>query len=250
MGSGNMPSVHVLLKKEDIDAVKLAGDKIAVVFDVLLATSTITSALFYGAREVIPVLNKEEALKEANGRDPKTTILVGEMDGKPIEGFLVPHPTYLRNKVKDKTIILSTTNGTVAVRKASAAKTLYIGSILNGQAAAETILTRHRNESIVIVCSGSSGSFCLEDFYGAGYFLDCLVSGSEQPLELTDAARAALLFYRGTVALGNKVLKSSSVGQMLVHYGLEDVVEYVIGRGTMPIVPYLADKKRIIRGDF
>ncbi|MGV3487978.1 MAG: 2-phosphosulfolactate phosphatase [Tuberibacillus sp.] len=244
-----MPGVHVLLKKEEIETKKLADNKIAVVFDVLLATSAITSALYYGAKEVIPVLNKDEALIEAAGRPTDETILVGEMNGKPIEGFMVPHPAFLKKKIENKSIILSTTNGTVAIRKASSAKKLYIGSILNGRAVAEAVLTHHPDEAVVIICSGSSGAFCLEDFYGAGYFLDCLVGAEEKNWELTDAARAALLFYRGTVTLGDGILKSSSVGRWLVKYGLEDVVEYVTGRGTMPIAPFLAGEKRIIRGD-
>lgn len=241
-----MPNVHLLVKKEDIDEAKLSDNKIAIVFDVLLATSTITSALYHGAKEVIPVLNQEEALKEIKRHDKKETILVGELHGKPIEGFLVPHPNFLKSKVKNKTMILSTTNGTVAIRKASSAKKVYIASILNGASVAKAIQSQHTDETVVVVCSGSSGSLSLDDFYGAGYFLDCLVGDSPHYWELTDAARAALLFYRGSVALGDTVLKSSAVGRMLVNYGLDEVIEYVVGRGTMPIAPYLKDKKRIV----
>jgi 2-phosphosulfolactate phosphatase len=241
-----MPNIHLLVKKEDIDDAKLSDNKIAVVFDVLLATSTITSALYHGAKEVIPVLNREEAIKEAEESDPRETILVGEYDGKAIDGFLVPHPNALRTQVKNKTMILSTTNGTVAIRKAASAKRVYIGSILNGQTVADTIRMCYSDETVVVICSGSSGAFSLEDFYGAGYFLDCLVRDSEPHWELTDPARAALLFFRGTVALGDTVLKSSTVGRMLMNYGLEEVIEYVVGRGSMPIAPILMDKKRIV----
>ncbi|RBN37955.1 2-phosphosulfolactate phosphatase, partial [Priestia megaterium] len=53
--------VHVILKKEELLAKKLEG-KTVVIFDVLLATSTIAAALQQGAIEVIPVKNEEEAL--------------------------------------------------------------------------------------------------------------------------------------------------------------------------------------------
>jgi 2-phosphosulfolactate phosphatase len=45
------------MKKEEIDGRKMQG-KIAIVFDVLLATSTITMALVDGAKSVIPVRNE------------------------------------------------------------------------------------------------------------------------------------------------------------------------------------------------
>ena len=58
-------------------------------------------------------------------------------------------------------------------------------------------------------------------------------------------ARGALHFFRGTAALGDIVLKSSVVKRFLLNYGIDDVLEYVMGRSTMPIVPYLFDGKRI-----
>jgi len=241
-----MPKVHVVLKKEDLSIEKLWENKIAVVFDVMFATSVITSALYHGAKEVIPVLNRDEALKVAGECDPVQTLLVGEANGRPIEGFFVPHPAILNEKVKGKTIILSTTNGTVAIRQVSAAKKVYIGSLLNSTAVAQTLLQTHDDEAIVIVCSGSSGAFCLEDFYGAGYFLDRLVHLTDKPLELTDAARAALLFYRGFHQPGEMVLKASAVARMLERFGLADLVEYIVGRDTLPVCAYLADERRIL----
>lgn len=243
-----MPKLHLLMKKEDIDEDKLNQDKIAVIFDVLVATSTITAALYYGAKEVIPVLNEEDAKKEAKGREKASFVLVGEYEGRTIEGFLDPNPLRLKEVINGKTMILSTTNGTVAVRKATRAKKVYICSILNGQSVADTMKVGHKNETIILICSGSSGQFCIEDFYGAGYFLDCLMGDANQNWELTDAAQAALLFYRGTPS-GVEVLRSSRVGQMLLNYGFRDDIDHVAQRGIMPISPYLKDKKVIVKGE-
>ena len=73
-----MVKIQLLIRKEDISAKKIAdGEKIAIVLDVLLATTTIVSALKEGAKEVIPVLNPDEAIRvskvihkwrKANGR--------------------------------------------------------------------------------------------------------------------------------------------------------------------------------------
>lgn len=233
-----MTKCHLLMKKEDIDERQLDG-KIAVVFDVLLATSTITAALFEGAREVIPVLDGEHALKEAESRKDDRYILAGEYEGLTIDGFLSPSPLQLKEKVKDQTMILATTNGTVAIHQAMAAKKVYVASMLNGDAVAEEIKKNHPDETVVLICSGSAGRFNLEDFYGAGYFIDCLVARAGDDTDLTDAARTALYFYRGNSDDPAEMLAQSKVGKMLSRFGFREDIRFVSQRGIFPVVPYL-----------
>ena len=83
-----MGKIHVLLKKEELEQEKINNEKIVVVFDILLATSTITTLLAHGANEVIPVLNFEEAISEEKQRNDENVLKVGEYRGKPIDGFL------------------------------------------------------------------------------------------------------------------------------------------------------------------
>ena len=110
-----MTKIHLLMKKEEIQAVKIADrNKYAVVLDVLLATTTIVSALKDGAKEVIPVLHSNEAMELAKGFQQGECVLAGELDAKPIDGFIYPSPTLIGESIKGKTLILSTTNGTVA----------------------------------------------------------------------------------------------------------------------------------------
>lgn len=232
-----MIKVHLLMKKEDINELEMKNDKVAVVFDVLLATSTITAALQYGAKEVIPVLNEEEARKTASVLPHNEYVLVGEYEGKTIEGFLDPNPLGLKDKIKDKTVILSTTNGTVAIQKSKQAKKVYACSLLNGTAVAERVVESHNNETIILVCSGSSGQFCLEDLYGTGYFLHCL--SKIAPLELTDSAKAAFMFYDSYKEESIATLLHSRVGVMLENYGFKEEVEFVAQTGVFSVVPIL-----------
>ncbi|MBM6617545.1 2-phosphosulfolactate phosphatase [Bacillus suaedaesalsae] len=53
------------MKKEEINEEVLVNGKICFVIDVLLATSTITAALHFGAKAVIPVIDEKSASKEA-----------------------------------------------------------------------------------------------------------------------------------------------------------------------------------------
>lgn len=239
--------IHLLWKKEEIEERHINEDKIAVVFDVLLATSTIASCLASGARQIIPVLNPEEAfrMKDKLNSATEDTLLAGETDGLPVEGFINPAPSILNKRVAGKTVILSTTNGTVAIRKAASAKKVYTASLLNGEAVGKRIADTHDDETIVAICAGSKNNFCMEDYYGAGYFIHCLTRETDHA-ELTDSARSAQLFYENMKEEAVSVLAQSSVGQMLSDYGFYEDVAYVSQRGIIDVVPRLNEAGTVL----
>ncbi|SET34986.1 2-phosphosulfolactate phosphatase [Salinibacillus kushneri] len=241
-----MGKIHVLLKKEELNKEKLQGDKLVVVFDVLLATSTITTALQYGARNVIPVLNGEEAKRVARSQKKDSYLLVGEYEGLPLDGFHSPNPNALRGKVYDKTMILSTTNGTVAIRNSISAKFVFVASLLNSRYVAEQLIKHFKNETIILVCSGSSGSFNAEDFYGAGHFIHSLHEQSHMNWTLSDSAFAAYEFYKGKQNVSKEVLKASRVGQMLTRFGFEEELAFVSQQDVFPVVPYVNDDTFVV----
>lgn len=238
-----MMKIHLLLKKEEIDTVKMDETKIAVVLDVLLATSTITACMDYGATSVIPVMDEVEAVQEAKNFLPEDVSLVGEYYGNPIDGFLIPTPLSLEEHVVGKTVVLSTTNGTVAIRNSAGAKEVYIASLLNGKAVSKQVAETYEGETIIVICSGSQNEFCVEDFYGAGYFIEQLVNEYGKHVDLNDSALAAKLFYKN---MGDQdVLRDSVGGQMLLGYGLEDDIAFVNQQGVSSVVPRLVDDKII-----
>ncbi|MDQ0269775.1 2-phosphosulfolactate phosphatase [Cytobacillus purgationiresistens] len=241
-----MGKLHVILCKEDLNKEKLNENKLVVVFDILMATSVITSVLKNGAKEVLPVLNGEAALLEAESREKESYLLVGEYQGLTIEGFHSPHPQELKGVVKEKTVILSTTNGTVAIRNAIEAKQVFVASLLNAAFSAKQVLEQHTDETIVLVCSGSSGSFNLEDFYGVGYYIECLLRQSDHSWELTDSALAAHQFFKGAADRGEELLKASRVGRMLSKYGMDDEVAFVASRDIYNISPVVKENGMVV----
>ena len=56
---------------------------------------------------------------------------------------------------------------------------------------AEAILNEDGDHTIVVICSGNSGEFSLEDFYGAGHFISKLKDGTNEEFVLNDAGKAA-----------------------------------------------------------
>jgi len=226
--------LHVLTKKEELDSVRVPG-KVVVVLDILFATTTIVTALAHGAKEVIPALDEAAARSEAHKFAAGAFVLAGELYAETLPGFAHPAPlALLEHGVEGKTLIYSTTNGTVALGQASAAARVYCGALLNARALTEHVLARHPRETVLIVCAGSGNNFNFEDFYGAGYFVECF---AERIGDLSDAAKAALALYRH--AKTPQALLDCRVGRMMAERGLAHEVEFACQRDLFRVVPAL-----------
>jgi 2-phosphosulfolactate phosphatase len=228
--------VHVLTKKEELDTVRVPG-KVVVVLDILFATTTMVAALAHGAKEIVPVLNEAAALAHAEGLEKSLYVLAGELYAETLPGFAHPAPlSLLEHGVEGKSVIYSTTNGTVAMAQAALASRVYCGALLNARALVGHILARHPRETVLIVCSGSGNNFNFEDFYGAGYFVECFL---DHVGDLSDAAKAALALYRHAKA--PEALLDCRVGRMMASRGLAREVEFACRRDAFPVVPALEE---------
>lgn len=194
-----MDSLTVHLLPGLTAAADLAG-KVVVVVDVLRATTTIIHALAAGALEVIPCLEVEDARRTASRFAPGRVVLGGERGGLPIEGFDLGNSPeeYSPRVVADKTVVLTTTNGTRALEICRTARRVLVAGFVNVSAVAEAI----RDESAVdILCAGTRGRISRDDVLAAG----CLAQrwlrqrgrGTQQPspataIAMNDSARMAL----------------------------------------------------------
>jgi 2-phosphosulfolactate phosphatase len=234
-----MAKIHVLLKKEELDGQRLPG-RVVIVLDVLFATSSMVTALAHGASEVIPTPDGDAALAAARGRPPGSYVLSGELNAETLEGFRQPTPlALLEEDLAGKTLIYSTTNGTVAVSKAQAADHVYAAALLNGEAIVDHIERTHKTETLLIVCSGSADNFNLEDFYGAGYLVSLFAKRSGRSHELSDAAQAARILHDSADAFD--CLSRSRVGRMMLARGLEPEVRFAAQKSCFDVVPRLQD---------
>jgi 2-phosphosulfolactate phosphatase len=231
--------VHVLTKKEELDTVRLAG-KVVVVLDILFATTTMVTALAHGATEVLPVLDESAAREEAGRHPAGSFVMAGELMADTLPGFAHPAPlSLLEHGVAGKRLIYSTTNGTVAMTQAGGAARIYCGALLNARALCDHIAARHSGETVLIVCAGSANNFNLEDFYGAGVFVERLAERLGSGADLSDAARAARGFARQ--ASVPQALLQCRVGRMMVARGLAREVEFACRTDAFPVVPALEE---------
>lgn len=228
-----MPRLHVLLKKEDLSPAHLDG-RIVIVLDILFATSTMVHACAAGVAAIWPALDTADAnrVAEAVGE----CIRAGEYLAEHLPGFAPAMPLSLaREPLQGRKLVYCTTNGTIALRAAAGAAFAYAGALLNGAALVAHIRQAHPGASILIVCSGSVGNFNLEDFYGAGHFVDHFQKHGDY--ELNDAARGAKLVRRGYDA--RTVLMESRVGLMMQAKGLANEVEYCAQLDILEVVARL-----------
>lgn len=234
-----MHKIHVLLKKEELDGQRLEG-KIVIVLDILFATSSIVAAMAHGAAAVIPTSDGQAALAESAKHAGGSFVLSGELHANTLPGFV--HPTPLRllaEGLGNRTVIYSTTNGTVALNKSDGARRVYAAALLNAAATVDHITAQYPREPVLIVCSGSADNFNLEDFYGAGYFVS-LFRQRVADIELSDAALAAQLLHDQVDGL--EALRRSRVGRMMLARGLDDEVAFAAQESRFDVVVSLEGK--------
>jgi 2-phosphosulfolactate phosphatase len=227
--------IHVLTKKEELDTVRAPG-KVAIVLDVLFATSTIATALAHGAADVVPALDEVSARQFAKHQEPGSFVLSGELYAETLPGFAPPTPLALaQHGVSGKRVIYSTTNGTVALRASAEAEDVYAAALVNGRAVIDHVLGAHPGKTVLIVCSGSMGNFNLEDFYGAGYLVELLAERLGEQSDFSDAARAARALFRSAAPVPR--LLDCRVGRMMIGRGLRHELEYAAQLSSLDVVP-------------
>ena len=151
-----------------------------VVFDILRATSTFVTALHHGAAAIIPVSDIAAAVAL---RDQRPAVrLAGERDGVRISAALAggvefdfgnSPREFTPERVRGKTIVSTTTNGTRALRAGAAAKTVLAGSFLNLAATAEFL---RGEKEILLICAGTGENAADEDILAAGALCELLVA--------------------------------------------------------------------------
>lgn len=218
---------------------ELVQNKTVVVIDVLRATSVITTALSNGAKAVVPVATIDEAEALYARLEPGTALKGGERGGLIIDGFHLGNSpfSYTPEAILDKTIILSTTNGTLAIRNSREANELYAVSFLNAKAVAQQLLKK-RND-LVIVCAGTNGFFSLDDALCAGMLIHEL--SQSVALQINDLGQMAHAFYReGEPDLLIKLQQCKHLNY-LQSIGYENDVKYCLQTNVIDAVPMLCE---------
>lgn len=206
-------SVHLLPSL--FEPAELAGS-VAVILDILRASSTITTALHHGARYVVPFEGIDQALsfrdtdsfrnadrhagpdQDAGGIN--CVLLGGERGGVKIEGFDLSNSPedYAEHVVQGKVIGFTTTNGTRAMLRAAQAQSVIVGCFLN--VAAVVSFAAEVDVPIHLICAGTDGSVTGEDVLCAGAIVHGLLRYQPEATLNDSAAMAKGLWMDAVVA--------------------------------------------------
>jgi len=217
-------------------------DFVVIIVDVLRATTTICTAFQNGAKAIIPIANVEDIIKYKNNG----FIIAGERDGIKLENADLGNSPFNFTKeiVADKTIVITTTNGTQAIEMAKDADSIVIGSFLNLNAIGNWITEQNKN--VIILCAGWKNKFNLEDTLFAGALVEYLSDSLNFNLNLScDSAVAALDLW--TIAKEDLLdyVEKTSHRHRLKRMVLDDVIEYCFTPNVSEVIPAYIDGKLI-----
>lgn len=196
-------------------------NKIAVVVDILRATSSMITAFAYDVASVTPV----PTLADCRMLKEQGFITAGERGGQKVEGFDLGNSPFefMDHQLNGKNLAFTTTNGSQAILSVVNAKTVMLGSFLNLTATADFL--RKQNESVLILCAGWKGKFNIEDTLYAGALAGLL---EEEFTFEDDASLAAVSLYKYASADLPEYLKRGSHAQRLAGFNNHRDLEFCI----------------------
>ncbi len=222
-----------------------ARNAVVVIIDVLRATSTIATALYNGARYIIPVDNVPRCIEWGKQIE---CVTAGERDGRIAEGLEHGNSPfeYSRGFIGGKTLVLTTTNGTrllyMAIEKG--ANRIITGSFPNLSSVCDYLIREQQN--VILACAAWKDKVNIEDTLFAGAVIDRV---KDHFLLDCDASQMAASLYNEAKGdlLGFMKQKNASHYHRLSGYGLEKDIEYCLSEDVANVLPFYEDGKLVIR---
>ncbi len=224
---------------------------IAIIVDILRASTTITHALANGAGGVIPCGAVEDAFAIREASADGTCLLGGERGGIKIDGFDLSNSPddYSPSVVSGKTIGFTTTNGTKALLRSQQADEILIGAFVNFSAVLQRIASQPK--PIHIVCAGTDGVITGEDVLFAGALSEALQNTGED-WKANDAGKVAENHWRQecnelTAAGIEPSLRRAQGGRNLIRLGYDKDIATASMVDSVPVVGIVNDENIIRR---
>ena len=221
-----------------------AAQATVVIIDVLRATSTIATALYNGARYIIPVDSVAKCIEL--GRQINC-ITAGERDGRIAEGLLHGNSPleYTREFIEGKILVLTTTNGTRLLHMAldKGAREIITGSFANLTAVSNYLINQTNN--IILACAAWKDRVNIEDLLFAG----ALVERVKEHFSIScDASHIAQTLYKKAAHDMYGFIKSNNASHYnrLMNYGFEKDIRYCLEPDLANVLPIYENGKLCI----
>ncbi len=202
------------------------SSSIVIIIDILRATSTIATALYNGAKSVIPVDSVAECIKLGKQMD---VITAGERDGKIAEGLKYGNTPfqYKPDFIKGKTLVLTTTNGTRLLHMAlsDGAPAIITGSFCNLSSVCDYLAKQNKN--VILACAAWKDRINIEDTLFAGAVISRIKNNFQKNCDASQIAES--LYNEAKKNLFDFLKeKNASHYQRLMGFGLENDIRYCL----------------------
>ncbi len=237
----NKPSLHTCISPALLNLYDLSNS-IVVIIDVFRATSTIASALYNGAKCVIPVDSVPKAIEISKNIGG---IAAGERDGMIAEGLKHGNSPleYSRDFIENKTLVLTTTNGTRLLQMAldKNADTIISGSFPNLSAVCEFLIKENKN--VVLGCAGWKDRFNLEDTLFAGAVINRI--NKNFTIHCDSSLMAETLFAKHKNKLLDFAPKLTHYHRLVERFGLIEDIKFCLTPDVANVLPIYREGKLV-----
>jgi 2-phosphosulfolactate phosphatase len=240
----NNPTLYTCLSPALLNLYDV-NNTIVVVIDVLRATSTIATALYNGAKEIIPVDSVERCIQL--GKEIEC-ITAGERDGQIAPGLQYGNSSfdYPKEFIAGKTLVLTTTNGTKLLHMALAngATEIITGSFLNLSAVCNHL--KEANKNVILGCAAWKDKPNIEDTLFAGAVVDRI----KEHFEINcDASHIAENLYNLAKEDMYEFMKKNDASHYhrLTNFGLEKDIRHCLTIDVANVLPEYVDGKLVVQ---
>lgn len=227
-----------LLKLYDI------SDSTVVIIDILRATSTIATALYNGAKSVIPVDSVAGCIQLGKQME---VITAGERDGQIAEGLQYGNTPlqYTKEFINGKTLVLTTTNGTRLLHLAlnANAKTIITGSFCNISSVCDYIINQKTN--VILACAAWKNRINIEDTLFAGAVISRIKENVEINCDASHIAETLYLQAKGDLFEFLKE-KNASHYHRLMNFNLEKDIRFCLTEDNANVLSLYSNGRLIV----
>ncbi|HMX76947.1 MAG TPA: 2-phosphosulfolactate phosphatase [Chitinophagaceae bacterium] len=237
------PTLHTSLSPALLHLYDLSNS-VVVIIDVFRATSTIASVLFNGAKAIIPVDSVAKAIEVSKNIG---AIAAGERDGKIADGLQYGNSPleYPRTFIENKTLVLTTTNGTRLLQMAldKNADTIISGSFPNLTAVCDFLVSEKKN--VVLGCAGWKDRFNLEDTLFAGAVIHQIKKEFE--IHCDSSLMAESIYAKHKHNLLDFAPQLTHYHRLVERFGLIEDIKFCLTPDTANVLPLYVDGKLIAK---
>ena len=234
------PSLHTSMSPALLHLYNVSQATV-VIIDVLRATSTIATALYNGARYIVPVDSVAKCIEL--GRQINC-ITAGERDGRIAEGLSYGNSPFEYNRefINGKILVLTTTNGTRLLHMAldKGAREIVTGSFANLDAVTQYLISQKNH--VILACAAWKDRINIEDTLFAGAVIERVRDHFNIACDASHTA--ATLYQRASGDLfGFMKENNASHYNRLMGYGLEKDIRYCLEPNQANVLPIYEDGK-------